>query len=168
MNLMAKFVGVFLVAGALLFGGLMYYMQVYAFYDEVGLHSTPAYEGQTEITLVSVATGAVEPMLADDLNAIDAASSPLRFRACFTTPTSLATLTETYVVLSARDAIPLTAPKWFDCFDATRIGNAIESGEAVAFMSRPDIQHGVNRVVAVFPDGQAFAWHQLTEEYQEK
>lgn len=165
---MSKFVAVFLVAGALIFGGIMYYMQVYAFYDEVSLHSTPAYEGQTEMTLVSVATGAAEPMIADDLKAIDADSSPLRFRACFTTPTSLATLTETYLTMEERKAIPLTAPKWFDCFDAVTIGNDIESGAAVAFMGKPDILHGVNRVVAVYPDGQAFAWHQLTEEYQEK
>lgn len=165
---MAKFVGVFLVVGSLMFGGLMYYMQVYAFYDEVNLTTPPAYDGQTEMTLVSVATGEIEPMLTDGFTAIDADSSPLRFRACFTTPTSLATLTETYVTLDDRDAIPLTAPDWFDCYDATRIGEAIKSGEAVAFMAWPEIRHGVNRVIAVFPDGSAYAWHQLTEEFQEK
>lgn len=167
MNLTAKFVGVFLVLGAAIFGGVMYYMQVYAFYDEISADSPPAYDGQTGMTLVSVATGAVEPMLADDVRAIDADSSPLRFRACFTTPTSLATLTETYRVLDDGDAIPLTAPKWFDCFDAVAIGNDIDGGAAVAFMGWPDIRHGVNRVVAVYPDGRAFAWHQLTEEFQE-
>ncbi|MGV6812360.1 MAG: DUF6446 family protein [Brevirhabdus sp.] len=165
---MARFVGVFLVVGALIFGGVMYYTQVYAFYDEVSLQSEPRYPGQNEMTLVSVATGMTEPMIVDDFTAIDAGSSPLKFRACFTTPTSTATLTETYVTLADGEAIPLTAPKWFDCFDAVQIGNDIESGKAVAFMGRPEIEHGVNRVVAVYPDGQAFAWHQLTEEYQEK
>ena len=33
----------------------------------------------------------------------------------------------------------------------------------VAFLSVADITRGVDRVVAVFPDGQAFAWHQLND-----
>jgi hypothetical protein len=28
-------------------------------------------------------------------------------------------------------------------------------------LSEPEIHPGVDRVVAVFPDGRAFAWHQL-------
>ena len=56
---------------------------------------------------------------------------------------------------------PLTAPGWFDCFDAVAIGEALEKGEAIAFLSQANIHPGVDRVVAVFPDGRAFAWHQL-------
>ena len=43
------------------------------------------------------------------------------------------------------------------------IGAALESGEALAFLSEPEIHPGVDRVVAVFPDGRAFAWHQLND-----
>ena len=68
-------------------------------------------------------------------------------------------LTETYQIY--QDAVPLTAPGWFDCFDAAAIGAALEKGEAIAFLSESEIHPGVDRVVAVFPDGRAYAWHQL-------
>mgnify|MGYP006198981481 CR=1 FL=1 len=64
-------------------------------------------------------------------------------------------------------AQPLIAPPWFDCFNAERIGRALETGEAIAFLSVPDITPGVDRVVAVFPDGAAFAWHQLNDKLKE-
>jgi hypothetical protein len=57
--------------------------------------------------------------------------------------------------------VPLNAPAAFPCFDAAAIGAALESGEALAFLSEPEIHPGVDRVVAVFADGRAFAWHQL-------
>jgi hypothetical protein len=38
-----------------------------------------------------------------------------------------------------------------------------KAGEALAFLSEPNIHPGVDRVVAVFPDGRAFAWHQLNQ-----
>ncbi|HHB80989.1 MAG TPA: histidine kinase [Aliiroseovarius sp.] len=151
----------------MIFGGAMYYMTVYAYYEEVGFHTPPAYPGQSQILLTSVATGAPEEMVVDDFRAIDASSSPLKFRACFTTPMSIAMLSETYKLMEDGKAEPLTAPSWFDCFDAGAIGKAIEDGEAVAFLSQSEIRSGADRVVAVFPDGRGYAWHQLTDEYQE-
>ena len=68
-------------------------------------------------------------------------------------------LTETYKVYDA--AQPLVAPGWFDCFDAVEIGTALERGEALAFLSQSSVATDIDRVVAVFPDGRAFAWHQL-------
>ena len=76
-----------------------------------------------------------------------------------------ATLTETYRLYDR--PTPLTAPGWFDCFDADAIGEALERGEALAFLSQANIARGVDRVVAVFPDGRAFAWHQLNDTYKE-
>ena len=70
-----------------------------------------------------------------------------------------AMLTETYKIYEG--AVPNVAPGWFDCFDAEAIGAALEKGEAIAFLSEANIHPGVDRVVAVFPDGRAFAWHQL-------
>ena len=58
-------------------------------------------------------------------------------------------------------AEPLIAPRAFDCFDAKAIGRALETGEAQAFLSEPEIRPGVDRVVAIFPDGRGFAWQQL-------
>ena len=73
-------------------------------------------------------------------------------------------LTETYALYDA--PTPLIAPGWFDCFDAMQIGAELEAGAAMAFLSEPDIHPGVDRVVAVFPDGRAFAWHQLNESHR--
>ena len=102
-----------------------------------------------------------EAIIAKDVTGIDGESSPIRFRACFTTPLSVAMLTETYRTYDGAE--PLNAPGWFGCFDAAAIGKALETGEAVAFLSQADIHPGVDRVVAVFPDGRAYAWHQLND-----
>ena len=118
-----------------------------------------------EIRLVSVVSGQPEPIPVAGLVGVDAESSPIKFRACFTTQMSLATLTETYQVYPAAE--PLIAPSNFPCFDAEAIGKALESGEAVAFLSEPEIRKGADRVVAVFPDGRAFAWQQLNDTYKD-
>ncbi len=154
-----KIIGVFLVLTGLLAGIAMYWLQVYAFYRPAVF--TPG----AEITLTPIIGDEPEAIIAENLEGIDADSSPLRFRACFTTPTSLATLTETYRTYPT--PTPLVAPGWFDCFDAEAIGTALESGEAIAFLSRREIVHGFDRVVAVFPDGRAFAWHQLNDELED-
>jgi len=142
-----------IVISAALAGAAVYYLQIYAFYTPVTF--TPG----AEVSLTTIGGGAPEPILAKDITGIDADSSPLRFRACFTTPLSHAMLSETYVAYAG--AVPLVAPGWFDCFDATEIGEAIESGEALAFLGQTSIRPDVDRVVAVFPDGRAFAWNQL-------
>ena len=145
-----------LVGMTALAGAAMYYLQVYAFYEEVSADAVA-------IELTNVATGQPEPILADNIQAIDAGSSPLRFRACFTTPHGHPMLTETYVVYE--NPVPLTAPGWFDCFDATEVGAALENELAIAYLAQADIHDGVDRVVAIFDDGRAFAWHQLNEKY---
>ena len=153
-----------LVAGGIVLTGLvagiaMYWLQVYAFYEPVSF--TPG----TEITLVPLEGAMPEAIVVENIEGIDADSSPLRFRACFSTPLTQATLTETYQLYDR--PTPLTAPGWFDCFDADAIGEALERGEALAFLSQANIARGVDRVVAVFPDGRAFAWHQLNDTYKE-
>lgn len=142
-----------IVISAAVAGVAIWYLQIYAFYEPVSF--TP---GQ-EITLTTIESGQPEPILAEAVTGIDADSSPLRFRACFTTPLSHAMLSETYVAYDG--AVPLVAPGWFDCFDAMAIGTALERGEALAFLSQANVATDIDRVVAVFPDGRAFAWHQL-------
>ena len=138
-----------ILVSALAAGIFLYYFQVIAFYDEV---TAP------DVVLTTVAD-VPEPIPADDVRAIDSDSSPIRYRACFTTPLSLATLTETYAIYP--DAEPLNAPGWFDCYNAQAIGAALEDGTAVAFLSVRDITWGVDRVAAVLPDGRGFVWHQI-------
>ena len=148
-----KIVGGSIVLIGAIAGIAMYWLQVYAFYEEASFAP-----GQ-EIRLTLIEGGQPEPILVEDITGIDADSSPLRFRACFRTPMTQGMLTETYQIYQG--AVPLTAPGWFDCFDAAAIGEALEKGEAIAFLSEPEIHPGVDRVVAVFPDGRAYAWHQL-------
>jgi hypothetical protein len=143
----------FIVISALAAGVAVYWLQVYAFYEEV------VFQPGNEIRLTPVASDAPEAIVAENVTGIDADSSPLRFRACFTTPLSQAMLSETYRLYD--DPTPLNAPGWFDCFDAAAIGAALEAGEALAFLAEAEIRPGVDRVVAVFPDGRAYAWHQL-------
>lgn len=143
----------FIVLSALMGGAMLYYTQVYAYYQPV------AFQPGAEIRLIPVIGDTPEAILAENITGIDGESSPIRFRACFTTPMTLAMLTETYRVYDRAE--PLNAPGWFDCFDAAKIGAALETGEAVAFLSETNIHPGVDRVVAVFADGRAYAWQQL-------
>lgn len=156
---MGKLIAGFIVSVAAIAGVALWYTAERAYYLPVSF--TP---GQ-EIRLVSVVSGQPEPILVAGIEGVDADSSPIKFRACFTTPMSLALLTETYTVYPAAE--PLVAPSNFPCFDAVAIGAALETGEAVAFLSEPEIHKGVDRVVAVFPDGRAFAWHQLNDAYKD-
>ena len=151
-----KIVGGFLVVTALVAGAAMYWLQVYAFYEPVSF--TPG----DEIRLTPIENPVPEAIVVDNVEGIDGTSSPLRFRACFTTPLSQAMLSETY--RSYPNAVPTIAPSWFDCFDAEAIGAALEKGEALAFLSQEGISPQIDRVVAVFADGRAFAWHQVQPE----
>ena len=138
------------MAIALIAGAAMYYLQVYAFYDEASADT---------LSLTLLVTDQPDPIIADNIRAIDADSSPLRFRACFDTPMSTAMLTETYVTYG--EAEPLNAPHWFDCFDAQVIGSMLEEGAATAYLSQKNIAYGVDRIVAITDDGRGFVWHQL-------
>jgi hypothetical protein len=148
-----KFMAGFIVLTGAIAGVAMYWLQVHAFYE------TAEFTPGQEIRLTSIESGQPEAIIAENITGIDSESSPIRFRACFTTPLTQAMLTETYRIYP--DPVPLVAPSWFDCFDAEAIGAALEKGEAIAFLSETGIHTGVDRVVAVFPDGRAFAWHQL-------
>ena len=125
-----RIIGVVIVAAALIGGALVYYLQVYAFYEDV-----PPDDARTKIALTAIHSGAPEALPVTDFQGIDADSSPLRYRACFQVANSLAMLTETFVIID--NAVPLQAPAWFDCFDATDIGEALEEGRALAFWARP-------------------------------
>lgn len=141
-----------LVLSGLIAGAAMYYLQVHAYYRPVAPASAEA------VIRLTGLSGVPEPMLTEGFQGIDAASSPLRFRGCFTTPQSLAMLSETYQPYDA--ATPLIAPGWFSCFDAKAIGDDLQAGRALAFLSETNIHPGIDRVVAVYADGRAYAWHQ--------
>ena len=151
--MIGKIIGVGILIIALAAGAALYYLQVYHFYEPV------AATGTDDVQMTSLASGAPEPVLYDDFEAIDASSSPIRYRACFTTSMSHAMLSETYIPYD--DAEPLNAPGWFDCFDAEAIGAELDAGTALAFLGQRDVQYGIDRIVAITEDGRGYVWHQI-------
>jgi hypothetical protein len=142
-----KYLVIGLAGSAAIAGAAMWYLQVHAFYDRL-----------PDTTVLRVTTEAgPQPLSLSAFQGIDATSSPLRFRACVT----LAQPGELASAVPATKPDPLTAPGWFDCFDAAAIGGALQRGEAVAWLSEREIHRGVDRIIAVYPDGRAFAWQQL-------
>jgi hypothetical protein len=132
-----------LVAFAALFAAGLWYAQVWAFYERV--------EGLAAVEIAGVAVPAA------GYRGIDATSSPLKLRGCFRLdPASVE-------APPAANPAPLTAPYWFDCFDAVAIGGALERGEARAVLAAKDESPGIDRIVAVFPDGRAYQWRQVAE-----
>ena len=123
----------------------VYYLQVFYYYDRV---SPDTFALATE-------SGPVD-LRARRIDAIDANSSPIRFRACFDTD-----VTPPADAVPYDGAVPLTAPFWFNCYDATAIGTALADGTALAYLSQKNIEYGVDRIVALTADGRGYVWHQL-------
>lgn len=147
-----KIAGIAIMLSALIAGVSLYYLQVYGFYETVT---------DEDVALVSLTTEQPETILFDNFQAIDAESSPIRYRACFTTELSLPMLTESYVLMP--DIDPRNAPKWFDCFNAAAIGAELEAGTALTFLGQKNIAFGVDRVVAITQDGRGYVWHELND-----
>ena len=96
-----------------------------------------------------------------DFTAIDADSSPIRYRACFATDLSLPLLTETYVTLE--EVTPRNGPGWFECFDAEAIAEEMAAGRAVPFLGAKNIAYGVDRIVVITESGRGYVWHELND-----
>ncbi len=149
----ARIAIVAIVLTALLAGAGLYYTQVYAFYVQLDAEQAGG------VQMVNKATNAPEDVPFDDFRAIDSDSSPLRYRACFVLSVDPERLADTYKPIP--EAEPLNGPGWFDCYDAKEIGAEIEAGTAKVYLGVPNIHYGIDRVVAVMPDGRAFAWHEM-------
>lgn len=149
-----RLVGGFILAAAVIAGAGVWYAQVYGYY-----HDVPADSAAAELRLTTLG-GAEEPVATSDFKAIDAESSPLRFRACFRAELPAATVA---AYQHYEKPTPLTAPGWFSCFDAGQIGADLQAGRAKAYLSELNIHPGVDRVVAIYPDGRAYAWQQLND-----
>lgn len=149
---MGKILAGVIVIVALVAGAAMYYLQVYHFYFEV----RPVAEGGTVEIRITLTDGSVIALPVQDFRGIDADSSPIRFRACFETALPQDLGFQPYPA-----AVPLTAPGWFDCFDAKAIGADLEAGRARAYLGEADLVYGVDRVLAIYPDGRARAWQQI-------
>ena len=129
----------------------IYYFQVYAYYFEVD----PT--GPQDVQMILASDGTPEPVPHTGFEAIDGTSSPIRYRACFSTTLSIDEARARYV--EAADAQPRYAPGWFGCFDADALGAELEAGTAATFLSRKNIAYGVDRVVAITDGGRGYVWH---------
>ena len=152
-----KIVVSLLVLSAVLSAAVLWYVQVYGLYDEVD-----------EITgaqslLVTDADGATHALPVTDFRAIDSASVPLRYRACFQVDPAALEGAKPFAVPT-----PLGAPGWFRCYSQRALTADLASGAARAYLSQAEIHADIDRVIAVYPDGRAFAWHQLNESAEEK
>lgn len=136
-------------------GGAVYYLQIYHFYEMKGA------SGQEDVLLNSKLTGRLEPLAHTNFTSIDATSSPIRYRACFKTDLNPQRLVDEYRQYAGAE--PLSAPGWFDCFDAKAIGAALGNGKATAFLGQSNVQYGVDRVVAITESGSGYIWHQINK-----
>lgn len=152
---MGKFLAIVIVLSAVLAGGALYYTQVYGFYYEV-----EPVAGQ-DVMLIPADSDTPEPIAYSNFRAINADSSPIRYRACFETDLRPDDMSARYV--PALDPVPLTAPGWFDCYDAALLADALDAGQARAFVAVKNVHYGVDRIVAVTDQGRGYAWHALND-----
>ena len=147
-----KIMASMLVLVAVLAGIAMYYLQVYGFYENVD-EITGA-----QAIMVTRADGTAQQISVTGFRAIDAESSPIRYRACFTLDPAQVADAAPY-----EGATPLNGPGWFQCYSAKALTADLESGAARAVLGQSEVRPDVDRIIAVYPDGRAFAWHQLNE-----
>ncbi|MDE4134053.1 DUF6446 family protein [Phaeobacter sp. QD34_3] len=151
--MLGKVLAIILGISALVAGASMYYLQVYGFYEDVTL------QPGRDVVLTPLDGSDPRPIAYEGFQAIDADSSPIRYRACFTTRLTPQDLAREYTL--SQLTAPRNAPGWFDCFDAAALGAALQDGSATAFLSVKNISYGVDRIVAITDQGQGFAWHEL-------
>ena len=147
-----KIMASMLVLTALLTGLAVYYLQVYGFYEDVD-----EITGASEM-MVTLPDGATRSVAVGDFRAIDADSSPIRWRACFTLDPA-----EVADAAPYPQATPLNGPGWFQCYSAKALTADLEAGNARAVLGQSEVRPDVDRVLVVYPDGRAFGWHQLND-----
>jgi hypothetical protein len=131
------------------FAGAQWWFQTRAYYEPVALETLP----------VTLSDGETVNLQLVGAEAIDADTSPLRFRACLSVGADIAARLVAQGV-PAEEPTPLIAPDWFGCFDAAAIGAALEAGAAQAIVSQTEVRPGADRIMAVYPDGRVYVWHQ--------
>lgn len=151
-----KLMASLLVLSGVIAGAGVWYAQVYGYYDKVD----PA-QGAAALRITDP-DGNVIPLPARDFQAIDSAALPTRYKACFATDRAELDAARIY-----DNPTPLVGPGWFDCYDAGALTQDLQSGAADAYLSQSNIRPGFDRVIAVYPDGRAFAWQQPNESAQE-
>lgn len=129
-----------------IFTASLIYAQYFAYYDRTRDGHSLAFGGRQ--------------IPVSDLDLIDAETSPLKLRACFTVePGAFGAFPV------AEEPTPLTPPPWFACFDAEAIGADLSSGAAVAYRLAEDDPEGTDTIAAIYPDGRGYLWRQLNDSF---
>lgn len=128
----------------IIFGAALWYFQTRAYYYDV-----------TDVSEV-MAYGDAFPV--SEYRGIDADTSPLKMRACFTVDWDYWPSDEFKDI-----AKPLVAPSQFDCFDAAEISSDLANDTATAILAQPNKPYGFDRFIAQYPDGRAYMWRQINE-----
>jgi len=131
-----------LIGFTLIFGMVFWWFQQHAFYEETWAEEV-------------VIDGYIYPVT--NWRGVTSTSSPLKMRACFV-------LNEAIEAPTPIAPEPLVGPGWFKCFNAEYIGENLAKGYGKAYLAERNDPHGFDRIIAVFPGGNAYMWRQLSEE----
>ena len=149
MPLSGKLIAGGIVGITLIFGIGMWYAQQQSYYSPV--------EGLAKVTVND------KSFAVTGYKGLDGKTSPLKLRGCFRFDDPEAAIAAGE---ATTDAVPLTTPAWFGCFDPEAILTDIESGAATAIMAGLDEGDGADLYMAIYPDGRAYRWRQANEKYE--
>ncbi len=111
-----------------------------------------------DINLTPITGDAPESMLIEGQPIVAFSTDAKFYYACFQTPMSFGLLTETYEI--SDNALPAKPLGDMACYNQEKIAMDVASGEALSLVGQRNIVDGIDRIIAVYPDGRAFAWHQ--------
>ena len=139
------------LAFLIIFTIILFYFQNFAYYERLQVKNSLLIEKEmVEVT---------------DYSGITASSSGLKLRECF----KIVDLSfDTQVLTVYQKPTPLNAPFWFGCFNAKLLSKDLNANKAVAFLSKKEEFDGIDKVIALYPDGTGFQWRQLNNKYTDK
>lgn len=143
-----KLIVIGLIGFSFIFGLVVYYFQVFSYYSRV--------EGLSHIFVDG------KKIEVSDYNGLDSSVSGLKLRGCFKTDVK-----EFVEFQKFERPTPLAAPFWFKCFDYENIQKSLTKNLAKSFIAQENELDGIDRIVAIFPDGTGYQWRQLNAKYMD-
>ena len=138
---------IFLFLGVVvIFSVALFYFQNYAYYESIDARQNMVF-GNKRYKI-------------SNYQGIDSKSSGLKLRECFYIDSL-----DHIDLPKYEKPTPLTAPFWFNCFNAQTITKDLEDGKASAFLSKKEEFDGIDNVIAIYPDGKSYRWRQLNTKF---
>ena len=143
-----RFILLFLCS-LIIFTAALFYFQNYAYYDATDVKQNIFFGNKRyEIS---------------NYQGIDSESSGLKLRECF-----VVDKLDDVDLPKYEKPTPLTAPFWFKCFNAENITKDLADGKASAFLFKKEEFDGIDKVIAIYPDGTSYRWRQLNNKYMKE